>query len=98
MPSQIARPGSPFLAIGKPSNIVASEDGVPGMPSSVAVIKPPAEPPTYMPTIADSPCNGSSPNVNGSATMIVIVIVTPGSAPPITPTSVPIVSGIRYFS
>ena len=30
--------------------------------------------------------------------MMVIVIVTPGSAPPITPTSVPIVSGIRYFS
>ncbi|MEO8186114.1 MAG: hypothetical protein ABI580_01970 [Burkholderiaceae bacterium] len=30
--------------------------------------------------------------------MIVIVIVTPGKAPPITPTSVPIVSGIMYFS
>ena len=51
-----------------------------------------------MPTIADSPCSGSSPKVKGSATMIVIVIVTPDSEPPITPTSVPMVSGTKYFS
>src|SRR5688572_15409080 len=50
-----------------------------------------------MPTMAARPCSGSRPKVNGSATMIVIVTVTPGSAPPITPTNVPIVSGSRYF-
>ncbi len=46
MPSHIARPGSPFFAIGKPSKVVAIAEGVPGMPSSTAVTRPPAEPPT----------------------------------------------------
>ncbi len=46
MPSQSARPGSPFFAIGKPSNIVATDDGLPGMPSSVEAISPPDSPPT----------------------------------------------------
>ncbi len=45
-PSHTARPGSPLRAIGKPSNVVAIADGVPGMPSRQAVISPPAEPPT----------------------------------------------------
>ncbi len=34
MPSQSARPGSPLRAMGKPSNVVATDDGLPGMPSS----------------------------------------------------------------
>ena len=46
MPIHSARPGSPFLAIGKPSKVVATADGVPGMPSRHAVMRPPAEPPT----------------------------------------------------
>ena len=46
MPSQTARPGWPFCAIGKPSKVVVIADGVPGMPISAAVIAPPAEPPT----------------------------------------------------
>ena len=41
-----ARPGSPLRAIGWPSKVVAIADGVPGMPSSTAVTRPPAEPPT----------------------------------------------------
>ena len=45
-PSQIARPGSPLRAIGWPSKVVAIAEGVPGMPSSTAVTRPPAEPPT----------------------------------------------------
>ena len=45
-PSQTARPGCPFCAIGKPSNVVVIADGVPGMPISAAVMAPPAEPPT----------------------------------------------------
>ena len=39
-PSQMARPGSPLRAIGKPSNVVAIADGVPGMPSRQPVIEP----------------------------------------------------------
>src|SRR5216110_900396 len=44
------------------------------------------------------PCRGSSPKVKGSTTMMVMVIVTPGSAPPTTPASVPKNSGSRYFT
>ncbi len=45
-PSQIARPDSPLRDIGWPSKVVAIAEGVPGMPSSTAVTRPPAEPPT----------------------------------------------------
>ena len=48
--------------------------------------------------MAESPCNGSRPKVNGSTTMIVIVMVMPGSAPPTTPISVPTNSGSRYLT
>ena len=97
MPSQTARPGWPFWVIGKPSKVVVIADGVPGMPISAAVIAPPAEPPTYTPVIVARPCSGSSPKVKGSTMMMVMVMVTPGSAPPIKPTRVPRNSGTRYF-
>ena len=45
-PSHMARPGSPLRAMGKPSKVVAMAEGVPGMPSRHAVMRPPAEPPT----------------------------------------------------
>ena len=45
-PSQIARPGSPLRDIGKPSNVVAMEEGDPGMPMRQQVIRPPVDPPT----------------------------------------------------
>ena len=45
-PTQTERPASPFLVIGKPSKVVATAEGVPGMPIRLAVIEPPAEPPT----------------------------------------------------
>src|SRR5688572_27983039 len=48
--------------------------------------------------MAASPCRGSSPNVNGSTMITVMVLVMPGSAPPTTPTSVPRTSGSRYLS
>ena len=41
IPSDRARPGSPLRAIGKASKVVATEDGVPGMPNSAAEISPP---------------------------------------------------------
>ena len=46
VPSQMARPGSPRRAIGKPSNVVATADGLPGMPSRLEVTSPPDSPPT----------------------------------------------------
>ena len=50
IPRPRARPGSPPLAMGKPSRVVMIEAGVPGMRSKVAVIMPPLTEPTYMPT------------------------------------------------
>ena len=46
MPSQTARPGSPLRLMGKPSKVVEIEDGLPGMPIRVAVMRPPDSPPT----------------------------------------------------
>ena len=45
-PSQMARPGSPLRAIGKPSNVVAIDAGVPGIPSRQQAMRPPVDPPT----------------------------------------------------
>ena len=49
MPTPRALPASPFWARGKPSNVVAMEAGVPGMPSRMAVTRPPEMPPIYTP-------------------------------------------------
>ena len=46
MPSHSALPGSPLRAIGKPSKVVATAEGLPGMPSRHEVIRPPVSPPT----------------------------------------------------
>ena len=40
-PMESARPGSPLRAMGKASKVVATDDGVPGMPSNAAEISPP---------------------------------------------------------
>jgi hypothetical protein len=45
IPSHSALPGSPFCDIGKPSNIVATEEGLPGMPSRHEAMRPPDSPP-----------------------------------------------------
>ena len=41
IPTPRARPGFPCRAIGNPSKVVATEEGVPGMPSSVPEMRPP---------------------------------------------------------
>ena len=42
-----ALPASPLLAMGLPSKQVATEEGVPGMFSRMAEIRPPEMPPMY---------------------------------------------------
>src|ERR1700704_5475756 len=78
--------------------MVAIDEGLPGMPSRQEAIRPPDSPPTYTPIIAARPCSGSRPKVNGSTMITVMVLVMPGSPPPMTPTSVPSASGIRYLA
>src|SRR5699024_5501953 len=60
-PKDRALPGSPFFAIGYPSNVVATAEGVPGIPKRQAVIKPPEFPPTCTPIKRETPFIGSIP-------------------------------------
>ena len=54
-PNPKAKPGFPALTIGKPSKVVATEDGVPGMPVNIPDINPPESPPTNTPIIVAKP-------------------------------------------
>ena len=40
-PMESARPGSPLRAMGNASKVVATDEGVPGIPKSAAEINPP---------------------------------------------------------
>jgi len=46
MPMPKALPPSPFSAIGPPSKVVATEEGVPGIFNKIAEIRTPEVPPT----------------------------------------------------
>ena len=87
MPS--ARPGLPLRAMGNPSNVVATDDGVPGMPVSVPDIRPPDSPPTKTASMVASPCTGGMPKVKGSVSTTAMVMVKPGMAPAIKPAVTP---------
>ncbi len=54
-PKPRANPGFPDLTMGKPSNVVATEEGVPGIPVNIPDIKPPDNPPTKTPIIVAKP-------------------------------------------
>ena len=51
-----ARSASPRSAIGYPSNVVITEDGVPGILRRVALMRPPETEPTYIATISTRAC------------------------------------------
>ena len=86
-----ARPGSPLLAMGKPSKVVATDDGVPGIPVIIPAINPPDNPPTSTLTIVAKPCDAGIPNVNGRVRTTAIAMVNPGIAPAIKPPATPII-------
>ena len=88
-PSPSASPGRPFRAMGKPSNVVATEEGVPGMPVRMPAIRPPDSPPTSTLTMVASPWAGGMANVKGSVRTTAIAIVKPGIAPAIRPPATP---------
>ena len=94
-PIPSASPGFPARAMGKPSNVVATEDGVPGMPVRIPAINPPESPPTSTLTMIARPCVGGMPNVKGRVRTIAMAMVKPGMAPaikpPATPTSISII-------
>ena len=61
MPTPNALPASPRSAIGAPSKVVATEEGVPGIFSRMAEIRPPEVPPTYSPISIPIPFTGDMP-------------------------------------
>jgi len=75
--------------MGKASKVVATAEGVPGIPRRAAVIKPPERPPTKTPNIVAIPTVGLMAKVKGKVSIIAIVIVNPGIAPAMIPASTP---------
>ena len=54
-PTPSALTPSPFIIIGPPSKVVATDAGVPGIFSRIAEINPPEVPPMYNATSSDMP-------------------------------------------
>jgi hypothetical protein len=72
--------------------------GVPGMPIRMEANMPPVSPPTYTPSMVDSPSMGLMPKVNGSASTTAMVIVKPGMEPAIKPPMTPRAISIKLYS
>jgi hypothetical protein len=89
IPIPRALPGCPFFTMGKASKVVATAEGVPGIPRRAAVIRPPERPPTKTPSIVAIPTVGLMAKVKGKVKIIAIVIVNPGIAPAIIPARTP---------
>ena len=88
-PRPSARPGLPPRAMGNPSKVVATEDGVPGIPVRIPAINPPDSPPTRTLTMVASPCSGGMEKVNGKVSTTAMAMVNPGMAPAISPPATP---------
>ena len=96
-PKPNARPGLPPRAMGKPSNVVATEDGVPGMPVRIPAINPPDSPPTMTLTMVATPCSGGMEKVNGKVRTTAMAMVKPGMAPAINPPATPTAMSSMVF-
>jgi hypothetical protein len=82
--------GLPSRAIGYPSNVVATEEGSPGILNRMDVTEPPNNAPQYIEEsrmIADTGC---IPKVSGSSSDTPLGAPRPGSTPTRMPSSTPI--------
>ena len=75
--------------MGKPSITVATEEGVPGMRISIAVMQPPEIPPTKTATKRLMPICGGMVKVKGMSKATAMAAVRPGIMPMIMPPSTP---------
>ena len=89
MPTPSALPASPFSAMGPPSKTVEMEDGVPGIFSKMAEIRPPEMPPMYRPTSRARPLVTSMLKVRGRNRTTAMVADRPGMEPKMMPIMVP---------
>ena len=80
---------SPLRAIGRPSKVVAAFDGVPGIPSKIAVMLPPVMDEQYTLIKKDIAKYGDNPYVKVAHRITAMLELTPGRAPKKTPSRVP---------
>ncbi len=95
MPS--ASPGSPFRAMGKPSKVVATDEGVPGMPVRIPAMRPPERPPTRTLTMVAKPWGAGMPKVKGRVRTTAMAMVKPGMAPATSPPATPTIIRIKVL-
>src|SRR5688572_21737598 len=79
----------PCLAIGWPSNVVATDDGSPGMLNRIDVVEPPNSAPQYMLASRMMADTGSMLNVSGISSVTPLGAPSPGSTPTRIPNSTP---------
>ena len=65
--------------MGKPSKVVATDEGVPGMPVRMPAIRPPESPPTSTLTMVARPWAGGMPKVKGRVSTTAMAMVKPGN-------------------
>ena len=90
MPAPSAFPAWPFRAMGAPSKVVATEEGLPGILISTAETSPPEIPPIYRAINRANAVVESIPKVRGRQRAMAIVPVSPGIAPKTRPKAMPI--------
>src|SRR5262245_51761026 len=90
-----AGPPSPRLAMGNPSNVVATDHGSPGMLNRIDVIAPPKSAPQYMHESMMIAEVGDMLNVSGSRMATPLAPPSPGSTPTMTPSTMPTTISIK---
>ena len=85
----------PCLASGYPSNVVATEDGSPGMLKRMDVVEPPKSAPQYIDESTMIPLIGSMLNVSGISSVTPFGAPRPGSTPTRIPSSTPPTINVR---
>jgi hypothetical protein len=85
----------PCLAIGWPSNVVATDDGSPGMLKRIEVVEPPKSAPQYMLASRMIAETGSMANVRGMSKVTPFGAPRPGNTPTRMPNSTPATRSAR---
>ena len=75
--------------MGNPSKVVATEDGVPGIPVRMPDISPPESPPTRTDIMVARPCAGGIEKVKGRVRTTAMAMVKPGIDPAMRPAPTP---------
>src|SRR5687768_8011995 len=87
----------PCFASGYPSNVVATDEGSPGMLNRIDVVEPPNSAPQYIDDSTMMPAIGSMPKVSGSSSATPFGAPRPGNTPTRMPSSTPPAMSARWY-